>query len=59
MSMLQRCGTVLKGVTSRSATSFVMSNNNVIVGGADQGVICSTRSTNHQQQATTSVDKKQ
>ena len=58
MSMLQRRGTVLKSVTSPSATSFVMSNSNVIVDGADQGVICSTQSTNHQQ-VTTSVDKKQ
>ena len=58
MSMLQRRGTVLKGVTSPSATSFVMSNSNVIVGGADKGVICSTQSTDNQQ-ATTSMDKKQ
>ena len=56
--MLQHRGTILKGVTSPSATSFVMSNSNVIVGGADQGVICFTQSTNHQQ-ATTSMDKKQ
>ena len=39
ISMLQRRGTVLKGVMSPSATSFVMSNSNVIVGGADQSVI--------------------
>ena len=48
MSMLQHCGTILKGVTSPSVTSFVMSNSNAIVGGADQGVIRSTQSTNHQ-----------
>ena len=47
MSMLQHC-----------VTSFIVSSSNVIVGGADQGVICSTQSTNNQQ-ATTSMDKKQ
>lgn len=57
MSMLQRRGTVLKGVTSPNAASIVMSTSNTIVGGADQGVICSAQSTNHQ--PTPTMDKKQ
>ena len=58
MAMLQRRGTVLKGVTSPSAASVVMSTSNVIVGGTDQGVICSTQSTNNNQPVP-SMDKKQ
>ena len=57
MSILQRRGSVLKGVTSPTATSVVMATSNVMVGGADQGVICSTQSTNQQQP--TGMDKKQ
>lgn len=53
-SILQRRGTVLKSVTSPNAASIVMSMSNVIVGGADQGVI---QSANHQ--LATGMDKKQ
>lgn len=56
MSILQRRGTVLKGITSPNAASIVMSTSNVIVGGADQGVICSAA--NHQP-VTSGMDKKQ
>ena len=57
-SLLQHRGTVLKGITSPSATSTA-STSNAIVGGAGQGVICSTQSTANHQQPLSSMDKKQ
>ena len=57
-SLLQHRGTVLKGITSPSATSIV-STSNAMMGGAGQGVICSTQPATDHQQPLSTMDKKQ